>query len=189
MKNSIFFMIIVIALSSCNSMRYANLPKVKDIDTDYNGSFVNIFLKKEGKINNKRHVKGELIAVDSTKMIVLTVKRKKVEPIEIDVKNIKSFRLYYAKKPNYDLTALLPVSTISHGFYLVLTLPVNLIGVIYINESAQKDFRYTQHTISIEELKMFARFPQGLPPNVKLEALKPSKNRYRRRKVKREPQQ
>lgn len=178
MKNSIFFMIIAIALSSCNSMRYAHLPKVKDIDTDYNGSYINVFLKKDVKINNKRHIKGELIAVDSTKMIVLTQKRDTVKAEEFSTNKIKSFHLYYAKKPNYGLTGLLPASTISHGYYLVLTLPVNLIGVIYINNSSQKDFRYTQHTISIEELKMFARFPQGLPPNVKLEALKPSKNRY-----------
>lgn len=177
MKNSIYLIIIILLLNSCASMHHAHLPKVKEIDTDFYGGYIDILIKPGVKINKKKHVKGELIAIDDSKMLVYMVNIKNPKITEVNLKDIKFFKIYYAKGTNYAVTSLLPVSTITHGIGLLLTLPVNIAGVLYVNISSQDDFTYNKKNIKLDQLKMFARFPQGLPPNVKLEDIKPARTK------------
>lgn len=178
MKSSIFLIFIALTLNSCLSFKHANIPKVKDIGTGYYGSYIVVKLNKGVKINNNRHVIGELIAVDNEKMIVFMVNEQSPQPEKIALNDIKRFSLYYAKGPNYSFTSLLPLSTITHGIFLIFTFPINLAVSIYDMDSAIIDFRYNQNNISFEKLKMFARFPQGIPPNVTLKDLKPPRSLY-----------
>jgi hypothetical protein len=75
--------------------------------------------------------------------------------------------LSYAKHENYGKAiAIFSIIPFSHGAFGLLTLPLNLITTISVAVSTQKSFRYDDKDYSLEKLNMFARFPQGIPPNI-----------------------
>jgi hypothetical protein len=60
---------------------------------------------------------------------------------------------------------LLTLSNLSHGA-LLLTAPINLYATIAVSMSAKRDFQYSEKEMPLDKRPMFARFPQGIPPNV-----------------------
>lgn len=64
------------------------------------------------------------------------------------------------------------LSTISHGFFLILSAPIWLLStsIAVAAESHHVELDYPEDE-SLEELARWARFPQGIPPNVDEEAL------------------
>lgn len=167
MINKFFFIgFLILTISSCSTPSF--LPSVEYIDVDQNGSYI--------KINNKtpEYLGGELIAVDSNSIVVMSEKKKRC--ITIEKSKVKKYSLRYAKTKNYGWTIpVFALSSISHGFYAIVTLPLNLIATIAITASSSKASSYTDKTISYDQLRMFARFPQGIPPNISLESIKPVK--------------
>jgi small nuclear ribonucleoprotein (snRNP)-like protein len=153
-------------LSSCNSVSY--LPKVEEIDVNRYGSEINVKLKVG------RPVKGELIAIDETKLIVLTRSKDQVAPAFVPVQQIKSFRLTYAQSKDYGWSV--PVFagvTAIHGFWLIASLPVNLAVTLTVTALGETAYTYNSKKMPYGKLNMFARFPQGIPPDVSLSALVP----------------
>jgi hypothetical protein len=67
-------------------------------------------------------------------------------------------------------TILGGVSTLSHGFVLVLTAPVWAIAGSFATASASKAPRVESSDPSL--LRMYARFPQGLPPGLDARSLR-----------------
>ena len=160
MKTNLFTLglLSVAALNGCMTPRY--VPKPQAIDTNQYGSLITIEGTSGGKI------RGELIAADTSQLTVLASKGKAQWVAEVSVASIESFKLQYAYA-NYGWTVpLYALSTISHGWYLLLTLPANLIVTGVAITNGKKHFQYTEKTISYKNLAMFARFPQGIPPQV-----------------------
>jgi hypothetical protein len=115
-------------------------------------------------------IDGELIAIDSNKIVVLSSTEKKC--LLVSVKEIKRFTLQYAQPKQYGWT--IPVfllSTISHGFFSIFTVPVNLIVTISSTSSGNSAFKYKSKSMNYQKLKMFARFPQGIPSNIPIESI------------------
>jgi hypothetical protein len=150
------------AISGCVSQKY--LPSVNNIDINQHGSYIQIRSKT-------KLVSGELIAVDSMNLVILSKQEKKC--ISVPVKDIKSFTLYYAKPKNYGWS--IPVFTLLtpfiHGSFAVLTIPVGLIVSISATISGEQAFTYTNKNMNYKNLEMFARFPQGIPPGVDLASI------------------
>jgi hypothetical protein len=150
------------AISGCVPQKY--LPSVNDIDINQHGSYIQIRSKT-------KLVSGELIAVDSMNLVILSKLEKKC--VSVPVKDINSFTLYYAKAKNYGWT--IPLFTIPtpyiHGSYAMITAPAGLLISIVTTASGQSDFTYNNKKISYEGLKMFARFPQGIPPCIDLASI------------------
>jgi hypothetical protein len=156
MKNKVIILMIFAALSSqCTTPKY--LPSSDKIDINTYGSYIYIHHKFGA------NVKGELISVDSSKLVVLTKNRAVTVPIS----EISSFTLKFARSKNYGYTVpLYTLATVSHGLFLIFSAPVNLIVTFLVSVRSQRAFSYSQREISYDKLKMFARFPQGLPPDI-----------------------
>jgi hypothetical protein len=106
---------------------------------------------------------GELLAVDDLYLYVLTdgrvraIERRKVTQVSVE--------LYASQAGQAGLwTALGTVSTVSHGFFLVITAPVWLATGISVTAGAAATNDLEVRDDKLGPLYQFARFPQGLPP-------------------------
>ncbi len=119
---------------------------------------------------------AELIAADSNQLIVRTYPRYKHPQtiIQIPMSTVKNLTLRYAKPLNYGWT--IPLFTIQtiimHGLLFVLTAPLNLFITLFINGTGDYAYTYKLKHLRIADLKMFSRFPQGIPPNIPLDSIK-----------------
>jgi hypothetical protein len=163
MKSKIFIILVLIALvfSACYTPIY--LPKSDAIAINQYGSFINV------KLINGTKVKGELIVVYNKNLIILkdTIYNKKVTIAPLTL--IESYTLVFANPKGFGWTVpVFGLSTISHGLFFLITLPVNLI----VTTRMRKLFSYDNHSLSYEQLKMFARYPQGIPANIDIKQIK-----------------
>jgi hypothetical protein len=166
-KLSITGILLAIIIGSCTSPRY--LPKPEEIDVNQYGSYI-VILKNSGA-----YVKGELIAIDSNRIIVLAESERDniAQPIIVSVSDAKCFTLKYAKPKHYGWTIpLFTLATIGHGAFLLITAPINLIVTISVTTAGESAYEYNDRKMTYDKLKMFARFPQGLPPNVDMASLR-----------------
>ena len=159
------FFFLVLILASCSAPNY--LPTVEEIDINQFGSYIEIE-DTDGKL-----LRGELIAIDSSELVILSnvdsVKHASIVPIT----HIKKFKLKYAQPKDYSWRIpVYTISTLLHGYFLILTAPINLIVTTVVNASGSSDFEYSDTDMAFEKFKMFARFPQGIPPNIKITELK-----------------
>jgi hypothetical protein len=148
--------------------------------TDPYGSSIIVRYKTPPKKNTIR-TEGELISIERDTLVILTNEYTsgikalsgKNKIVKIDKNNVRSFMLHYAKTNGgrgYMFSAvLIPL----HGFFLILTLPVNLIMMLATDGSEANYYSLTGKRISFDQLYKFARFPQGLPEGVHLHDLQP----------------
>lgn len=164
MKNRLYIIAaLTILFGSCASPYY--LPNSNEISTDEYGSFIKLFT------DNRPRIQGELIAIDSNNVVILTHEEK--ECVTVPMKNVIGFDLKYADAKNYAWTIpTFTLATVGHGGFFILTAPINLIGTIAVVSSSNKAFMYNETTLSYEQLKMFARFPNGIPKNVDVHQIK-----------------
>jgi hypothetical protein len=153
-------------VTGCTAPKY--LPKVGDLDKNPFGSYIRIH-----STGNKL-IKGELIAVDSNQIIVLEGSDSIASGcVAVPIQRISRYDLRYAQPKHYGWSIPLSILlTLAHGYYAVFTLPASLAVTIPVTISGERAFQYNNNTLSYEQLKMFARFPQGLPPGVSLPAIK-----------------
>ncbi|TNE80736.1 MAG: hypothetical protein EP332_06885 [Bacteroidetes bacterium] len=155
--------VLLLFMGSCITPDY--LPSTSTIDINEHGSYIKLTNKTKPNFN------GELIAIDTTLLIVLNEETGKCDTAFIS--EIEYFKLRYAKPKHYAWTIpVFSLLTITHGFYALYSMPVNLIVTISVTVSGEKAFQYSEDDMTYEKLKMFARFPQGIPPNVNLDTLK-----------------
>ena len=167
MKTKLFLtgFILAIGIISCSAPAY--LPKSKNIDENQYGSYINIQQKKGHSIQ------GELLSSDGVQLIVLTDYKKTKIPVQVPVNQINHFELRYAQPKHYGWTIpLFTAVTLGHGGFLIFTAPLNIIGTVIVTASGEDAFMYTEKDITYEKLNMFARFPQGIPPNIELSSIK-----------------
>lgn len=164
MKNKIaLFGLLIIVFSSCTTTK--NLPESNNIDINEYGSYINI------KNNTKPNVEGELISIDTNNIIVLIKDNKKC--IIIPVKEVKHFTLRYAKPKHYGWTIpTFGIYPLIHGFFSIFTIPIHVIVTTAVTLSGENSFKYSDRNMTYDKLKMFARFPQGIPPNIDIARIK-----------------
>jgi hypothetical protein len=164
MRNKIIIIgLIAIIFSSCISPSY--LPSSDNIDINKYGSYIKITRQSNANID------GELIAIDSNKIVVLSESEN--ECLTVPITEVKQFKLRYAKPKNYSWSIpAYTFFTLMHGLLLIFTAPINLIVTISVKASGESAFRYSDKNMTYEKLKMFARFPQGIPTNINMESIK-----------------
>ena len=154
-----FLLIVFLAfmMGSCSSPHY--LPQADEVHLNQYGSYIKV------KMRTASVVRGELIALDKEKLVVLTSSNRKC--VTLPVSEMKSFSLSYAQPKHYGWTIpLFTLVTLTHGMLAALTLPLNLAVTIAVTATGESDFKFNNKNITLHKLKMFARFPQGIPENV-----------------------
>jgi len=171
-------LILTLILSSCASIEY--LPGTDEIDVNQHGSYIKV------KNTAKKMIKGELIAVERTALLVLTDSNQNKKIVVIPLDMISSYKLRYANPKNYTWT--MPVFTVAtvipfpdpaaggimpfHGYFALFTAPFNFLVTAIITADATSKLQYTDQDMPYQKLKMFARYPQGLPPDIDIESIK-----------------
>jgi len=115
---------------------------------------------------------GELIAIQDENIYLLTAEELAVVPIN----NVHNSAIYVYKNSvdSVGIWALLgTLSTISHGFYALISAPIWIISgsLNASGESKSGCLKYPDK--DWQEFRKFARFPQGIPQGLDLQALKP----------------
>lgn len=168
MKNKIILIVILgFILVGCGTPSY--LPEYKNVGISNYGSYIKLYTKNDASID------GELIAIDSSRIAIFSDEYKKC--LFIPIKELNGFKLRYAS-PQY-LSWSIPIfslATISHGLGLIFSFPFNLAITIPVTVGGQTAFQYDESKISLNDLKMFARFPHGFPPNVSPNQIKSMEN-------------
>jgi hypothetical protein len=167
----LIFMLLIV--SSCSVNKY--IAKPKHISTFVNGMYFK-GIKFRGK-NFTRYFEGEIIALEDEGIYILTF-GKEDELIFLNKDEIKKGRIYVAlssdKPESFSAWALINVLPVAHGWFGIFTLPITAAASGSIITDAKKRgyrMRYPKE-IDWNDLSKFARFPQGMPPNVKLEEIK-----------------
>ncbi len=164
-KRLIPTLVLTVLMFGCVSQNY--LPRPDKIDVNEYGSFIEV-RRYQGLT-----LKGELISLDSNQMVIMTWNKKAPwMPVVVPMKEISSFSLRYARPGPYGWTIpVLSLSTITHGFFSLLTFPINLVVTSVVTATGARAYRYSQSDIGFSQLKMFARYPQGIPPGIDLATL------------------
>lgn len=158
--------ILILSILSCST--YKHVPKINYIDKYNLGSIL-----KFKHLKNEKYM--ELIACDQDGFYVLDVNTNLTkENLRYYLKSeIYNIRLIYAKGPNYSLSIVgFPLFTISHGFFLGITAPLNVVLTSIITYTGKNHNTIKYKGYNIDEICSFARFPAGLPENLKLEDIK-----------------
>ena len=163
---------ISLLFSSC--LVNKTVPLTKDIDKWPYGAQVAIKYSANTKITRHSegmYLKGELIAVGNDSAYILTYPPSAIVAIGKKELNtmIVAFSLTSDAPGKYGgWTALLCLSTLAHGYFLIFTLPINLIvGANIAVSAAQSTFAVLYPDgVSWDDLKKFSRFPQGIPEGV-----------------------
>ncbi len=168
MKNRwVFLFFILIQVVSCTVPRGLPAPEMLPYETTGASFYV--------KLNDGSVYRGELIAADSAALYVLPEdnqhlnRRRQTSVEQIPWDAVDNYRVYYAQGKS--LTWFMPVyafMTLSHGWFAFLTLPVNMIAILTTHFASQHEHVLRKNDITPEALSLFARFPQGIPPNVSL---------------------
>ena len=110
----------------------------------------------------KLSVSGELLAIDEKHLYMWDGETSSFLLTHID--RVKIFFREAHSGGHGAWTGLGALSTLTHGFFLIVTLPLWLMaGIPASLDASTADV--VAHPDSFDELYRFARFPQGLPPN------------------------
>jgi hypothetical protein len=166
-NNTLWAALILAALAASCVAPVSYLPEQEMIGEESYGSYIEISTYS-GKI-----YAGELIAVGDSALVVREEFGSRSHCLLSPLTDIKSFSIRYANGKNYGWAVpLYTLGSISHGLFLVFTAPINLIATTVIAVEASQAYEMDSRVMTFEELKLFARFPQGLPEGITLDMIK-----------------
>ena len=168
-----FFLLILLVLLGCAVTTAPSgwLPTNSQTQRQAFGGWIQVHCKLNS--GPKQSIKGELIAIHADTLYVLM--EQKFHAIAIP--DITKARLvFYDSRAELmgTLATLGCISTLSHGFYLILTAPFLWMmggGIFAYDQSRKPIIDYPQQ--SLDDFKKYARFPMGLPEGFSRDKLKP----------------
>jgi hypothetical protein len=158
--------LVVLTLSSCATPRHV-VPDVTSFDRDVYGAWTEVTYPRAA---HRPITYGELIAVTPDQLTVLsatgivTVQKKDVDDVTLTL-------FSGSKIPGWLAAGI--VSTVSHGYFLVATIPLWSLAAAWDNRQYERFAELNYPGASWEELRRGARFPQGLPEGFDVRALRP----------------
>jgi hypothetical protein len=151
------------------------LSSVVDAESESYGAWIEV-RHSNGSIN--MITEGELIALDTIQIYILS----ETNFYEIPISEIIQAKLtaYKSNKGVLGMWTFLGcLSTGSHGMLAGISLPTWILAgsILTGTQSHQPVEKYPK--VKWNSFKKFARFPQGLPPDVDLDSLKPKPQKIR----------
>jgi hypothetical protein len=151
----VFLLWLCILTVSCSVPRYLSSPGESGLNPY--GAYISINFQK-----GKEIFKGELIAVEKDAIIYRDEVTNHL--ISLPIEKVTSYRLWYARPKRYEWTmSLASILPLIHGWFSMLSVPVHLFGTAFVSAQSYYAFTYNEKQISLDELKMYSRFPAGLP--------------------------
>jgi len=165
MKINNLLILLSLTIISCKTTNYP-LPSTEELANYEFGSYIELN-KTDDTI-----WKGELIAIDSSGLVILNTYDNKASIISIE--DIESFTLFIAEPEKYGWTIpVYTLSTISHGFLLMFTAPLNLIVTTSVTLGGYRAYQITDDRGNkYYELNKYARFLGGIPQNINIDDIK-----------------
>ncbi len=174
------FICIVIEYGCQNRMIPAGYLKVpKQINKSITGAWVDVSVIPDPSNDTITMLSGELLAVENNTFHILT---PGAGLVSLNKNRISSIKLYLFSNPNISLLGLLGVipnifGAISQtgyaGSFLLLGIPIfvtSLTMALADYHDSNSTLRYPTKN-SISEFSKYARFPQGLPPDLQKDKL------------------
>ncbi len=144
----------------CSSVSNARRPAQEAAITSGRGATARVDLGGGAELG------GELVAVDDRQIWILT-SGSRLKTVSLPSVHRLTLGVYGTKEAGYAAwTSLGALSTISHGGFLIFSLPIWLLTGIpsSIYESNRGIVEYPTQPIGV--LRRFARFPQGIPAGI-----------------------
>jgi hypothetical protein len=166
--NSNLIIMLLLLIGSCTTVKapQGSVPRRTDLPADAFGGWITV-------VHENTSYEGELIAIPDDSLILLNNNGC----ISLSKDGIINARLIiyntdYGRFARW--TVLGSIGSLSNGFFLIGTLPLWIIVGSSISSGEAKRTNYIVYTgKGWEEINKFARFPQGLPSDFKIEALHP----------------
>lgn len=176
----------ILILCGCSSKWY--LPKSDYVGSSPYGAYIQLTSRDFKKIE------GELIAVDNDYIFILRdftfIFADDYQTVsKVSVNDVYRFKIRYANpdKTGWYLLggAVLPFIHVPdpegfgwggsgvmpfHGYFSIFSVPINILSILVIQSNT---YVYNHGNLEINELHMFARFPQGIPEGVDIEDIIP----------------
>lgn len=167
MKKSLFILALFLIVNACKTNTY--LPKPNEMNYFTRGLWIECNLK------NKTTINGEILALNKNQAFILPLFG---EVLTIEKQNIKNAVIHVSLTANQpeELRAapLIPLLSLTHGWWAFFTLPIN-ISVVAPTVSSQRSGTYIidyPKAVKWEQLAKFSRFPQGIPEGLDIYSLK-----------------
>ena len=137
------------------------LPAAAEAPRSTRGGWIVLTRSGGGKAGR---VAGELIAVDEAGFVVLTTTGvAKVSLPQVERARVAGYASAWSELALWDGAGV--ASTLSHGGFLVFSVPMWLVGTAFMaGESKAPLIDYPAKPVA--QLRKYARFPQGLPPGL-----------------------
>jgi len=160
-----------VLLAACTAHRAPRgfLPDTREAQTQASGGWIEVRYRPA---QGGGEVMGELLAATADSLWVMTPSR----PVVMATADIAAGRLvgYDAGAGTVALATLIgTLATVSNGAFLVFTAPMWIIGGSMAASSQSKVPLEELPALRWTDLAAFARFPQGIPPSVDLQGLRP----------------
>ena len=147
----------------------AFLPNASEAQWNPRGGWITV---RYGAADPGEELDGELLAVEEDSLYVLTNGGPRSAPIT-QVRRAELWRYGSEYGGLAAWTVLGALSTASNGYYAGITLPLWILGGTISTAGQSRAPRLTRPGDSWTRFRAFARFPQGLPPNLDRSALRP----------------
>lgn len=161
MNKILFLFLIILGLGSC-AVTYNYLPDAETVSDSPYGSYIRL------KTNSGTIIKGELIAVQNDTLVIGSLRESMLYYTNMNV--VEEYYIQFCDTRKF---AILPVVSVSHGLWMIFTVPLNALISTSLGIAEMKDSRLTN--LEFEEFHLFARYPQGLPPGFSARNFKPVK--------------
>lgn len=157
---------LVVAVAGCASNPAPSgwLPGAGDVPVEPYGAWIELEL---GSAEPERTVSGELLAVHPDSLFVFAFGKLEANSIT----EIRQARVAWYESGSSMLmiwTVAGSLASVSHGAYGVITLPLWILGGSLASASQSKSpfVDYDPGKSRPESLRPYARFPQGIPPDI-----------------------
>jgi hypothetical protein len=163
-----------LTLSSCatNHAPSGWLPDRKTISQEKYGGW--LYLKWRGRLGEEEITQGEFIGIYDTTCFIFD--HTILIRVPIDHISLASLKIHEDDRGSLAVWTLLgTLSTISNGFYLLITAPLWIIAGTIITSTESNSGLFTEEYPDIgwwRTVTRYSRFPQGIPKEVDLSKLK-----------------
>lgn len=164
MRSSWAICLVSFFFAACTAVKAprGSVPTMVKMGTDVYGGWITLHL------NDSSEVAGELIAVSGEQVIICRPGETRPVPLaQITTAQLVMFKTQEGGYATW--TFLNSLLTVANGFFLIFTLPVNLVtGISTSTSEGRRENSLDYPATDWSELSKYARFPQGLPEGVEL---------------------